>query len=331
MKKYIYASFLILSCLTLNAQITLNAETHTPKLGDNISYSELQFPWNTLTEAGANMTWDFSGSSSDGSTVHMVDPAESEISNIFSSSDLYDLGSQVFYTITDTSVLFDGGGVMGDYEKFNFHQKPSVLKFPLTFGDSYNELAFGEAVAASGMFDLWLEGTWDVEVDGYGTLILPNTTLNNVLRVKTTYNETLTEMSFGSQNTFLRITYAWYDFYNNHPVAKYQLSYVNGASDPSIRRASVMNEADLITSVQTTVQTDGISLFPNPASGYITVENNMENAKCFFYQQDGTKLKSVDISVGQQDIDISDLPSGIYVLKFINDKKIVTRKVFIAK
>lgn len=65
---------------------------------------------------------------------------------------------------------------------------------------------------------------------------------------------------------------------------------------------------------ETTSSQKGMSIYPNPTSGPLTVKTE-DNAKAEIYSQDGKLLRNLDMKKGTNETDISELPNGVYILK----------------
>lgn len=65
---------------------------------------------------------------------------------------------------------------------------------------------------------------------------------------------------------------------------------------------------------ETTSSQKGMSIYPNPTSGHLTIKTE-DNAKAEIYSQDGKLLRNVDMKKGTNETDISELPNGVYILK----------------
>ncbi|KXH82741.1 T9SS type A sorting domain-containing protein [Chryseobacterium kwangjuense] len=65
---------------------------------------------------------------------------------------------------------------------------------------------------------------------------------------------------------------------------------------------------------ETTSSQKGISIYPNPTSGPLTIKTE-DNAKAEIYSQDGKLLRNLDMKKGTNQTDISELPNGVYILK----------------
>ncbi len=67
-----------------------------------------------------------------------------------------------------------------------------------------------------------------------------------------------------------------------------------------------------------------VSVFPNPASDFITVTNDDVVKNIFVFNMVGRKIKTFDIVKGER-YEITDLPDGLYVIQLISrNNKVMT-------
>lgn len=68
---------------------------------------------------------------------------------------------------------------------------------------------------------------------------------------------------------------------------------------------------------------------PNPTNGMfrVSASGSMAGGRIELLSQSGTVIRIIDISSFDATVDISDLPSGIYVLRFVTDTKVLQQKV----
>ena len=71
-----------------------------------------------------------------------------------------------------------------------------------------------------------------------------------------------------------------------------------------------------------------VSVFPNPATEYITVTNEETVKNIFVFNLVGRKIKTFDVTKGER-YEISDLPNGLYVVQLIgrNNKVMTTQRL----
>ena len=73
----------------------------------------------------------------------------------------------------------------------------------------------------------------------------------------------------------------------------------------------------------------GISIYPNPAHDNITIETSftLSQVQLSISNLDGKQLITRQITQPKTQIDISNLPNGVYFVRVTNDKTIVTGKI----
>jgi hypothetical protein len=78
-----------------------------------------------------------------------------------------------------------------------------------------------------------------------------------------------------------------------------------------------------------TVVADGISIYPNPAGDYIYIKNLPEETAIGIFNIQGKLLKNI-IANGSEEVDVSDLPSGVYIIKLqLSGKEVETIAHFV--
>lgn len=69
----------------------------------------------------------------------------------------------------------------------------------------------------------------------------------------------------------------------------------------------------------------GMSIYPNPTSGPLTVKTE-DNTKAEIYSQDGKLLRNLEMKKGTNQTDISELPNGVYILKTLSVSSKIIKK-----
>ena len=74
--------------------------------------------------------------------------------------------------------------------------------------------------------------------------------------------------------------------------------------------------------------TPSASVFPNPATEYITVTNDDAVRNIYVFNLVGRKIKTFDVTKGDR-YEISDLPNGLYVIQLIGktNKVLTTQRL----
>ena len=195
----------------------------TPEIGDTWTITFMEADNFDPGSGGANQTWDFSGldiSNAIDLNVQILDQANIPGGPSYPDADFvwYLQGFEVYnyYTVDqDSLTLIAGASIQNEEVDFEtiFIDPEDGLHFPMNYGDTYDyysqfeQIIFGTSIGIN-------ERNGMVNVDAYGTVITPNGTYDNLLRI------IITETSFGSTNT----QYAWLDVNNFVPVFLYETS-----------------------------------------------------------------------------------------------------------
>ncbi|MCE3227110.1 MAG: hypothetical protein K0S32_1661, partial [Bacteroidetes bacterium] len=260
--------------------------------------------------AGANQTWNFSNliSSNDTITEWMVLPSTVPNASLYPSSNLvekYSDGRYVFIDKTTTQNLLVG------YSETNLDIKypDPVLSAqrPVTFGSIFTDTFTSNFVANS--YNFSGGGTVTINADAYGTLILPNGTYSNVLRISTTQIQVDTLIQFAiTSTTTIKIT-TWFDA--NHNSALLKIDSVGSPSFSQKRVHYLLSESAV--GIKEGTQQESLRFYPNPASKEISIHAD-ESGACDFYNVAGQKVKTVQLERGVNKITISELESGKYYM-----------------
>jgi len=188
-------------------------------------------------QPGENAIWDFSYLKPEKDTIteRIMVPDALKSANDYPQSTLveqYSDGSAV-YLKTGAHKRYLLGYVSGDSKIKIRYPKPVLLALrPFSYGDSLSE-PYTTAYSVNGM-DFTGTGMATVEADGFGTLILPNKTYPNTLRIKIIQKQSdmMTQYHSGSETTV--ITYVWFD--KNHSSALLKMTETKSQyhSDKSI-------------------------------------------------------------------------------------------------
>jgi hypothetical protein len=73
----------------------------------------------------------------------------------------------------------------------------------------------------------------------------------------------------------------------------------------------------------------GLSIYPNPANGKLFVKNAVKGSKASLHSLTGQQVLTAELSTGVNTFDVSNVQSGIYMLKIVNGTSIETYKIVI--
>ncbi|NOQ27947.1 MAG: T9SS type A sorting domain-containing protein [Bacteroidales bacterium] len=107
-----------------------------------------------------------------------------------------------------------------------------------------------------------------------------------------------------------------------------------GASDVTnfCLPATAFNFAATTSSFDNAITIPAVNVYPNPASSYINVQvtNAKANGMISIYSATGALVKLVEMDESEREIDISELPSGLYLITVETKKEAITKQ-FIKK
>lgn len=219
------------SCSATFAQFTLTMEDHYPSIGDEVYYTNHINAADTLDmiDGGAGLVWDFSGmEGGEQLSYHYEEPELGVIPEDFPNADWVEIGlgyangsysaGESYYSEGAQGVSIVGQYIEG-YGKVDFSSPRLIFPFPMDYGeivtDPWEAVAYNDATGDEDQ----RVGESEIEFDGYGTLILPHITLNDVVRLRQVSEQ---EIDLGGMEVTFRDTVVlWFSNDYNHYVASY--------------------------------------------------------------------------------------------------------------
>jgi hypothetical protein len=339
--KQIY--LMIAACLAANfclAQPTITGNAVTPSAGETYTYHGYDASTFNPGASGANVTWDFSGVASSGATTYSyINTGSAPHGSSFPSSNvaIYDAAapSESFYQL-DASQYSVAGIVQGNNDIVDDYNGDirEIVKFPITYQNTFNETFSGTQFIAQVPFTWNRGGNITIEADGYGTLIMPYGTINNVLRIKTTtvYSDTDPAQVF-PPNNYSEELYLWY-----HPSTKsFLFSYVafelvdfgtTTYTGTYLDQVHVGVEELLASAID-------LKMYPNPTNDQLSVSFDLQNRSEVQIQvTDMTGRIVMDVPVSSvsagtqtKTVDLSTLQTGMYMVSILVDNRKVTKMI----
>ncbi|HBG70380.1 MAG: hypothetical protein A2W93_15670 [Bacteroidetes bacterium GWF2_43_63] len=326
------------------AQITLSA-SNTPKAEYKYTFQKIQFNYSDLFHAGADTVWDISGAvfTGDSSTIHYTqDTAFDPFPGCCMTNELHDYLNNLdnsflqvngyVYQITDTAFIIAYERRSDQYTSCFVMDDKSypIISFPFGYG-SINE-----------RHDNMQEKTiaWQKEGDAWGSLICPDTTYQNVLRIKTTdstfYQPIPNHPGAAGGNS---VKYEWYNADSDVPVLSLSFNYWyywDSVSDYWGRDTTALlyqskTYLPLDTPFHVIVPENSIVLYPNPATNTIAIEGNDSISELVIYNTSGYAVMHFNqITAGKKvRVNISTLSKGLYIAAGKFTSEVSFRKKFI--
>ncbi|HRD52670.1 MAG TPA: T9SS type A sorting domain-containing protein [Flavobacteriales bacterium] len=301
---------------------------------------DVAFPITDAGPGGNNVTWDFGTSSFSGTqwTYTAQTAASTPLAAEFPAATMA-LFSQLS---TDLSgyFFFDfnaGFTEHGEWLSDGTEEYPDVNSDPLTFfttplsatstgSDTYaNIIGIG-----GGLDEIAVSGTHTWAVDGYGTLVLPNATYTDVLRIHAIQSETNTITVSGIEISFdvYREEWWWVKAGVPFPLLVYSLETEDGETNPSSRAALIGFNGATSIAEQAALP---IRVYPNPVRDVVTMELEANGTVQYRVLDPlGREALHGSVSAGgtlRHSIDFAALNTGIYQLEVRSQQGIATARL----
>ena len=272
--------------------------------------------------AGANQTWNFAGIGNTGSTTAQFlavsstpNGAQFSNSNIASSSS----GAYAYYNSSPSALTLNGIVSPSSGPIITYSNGEDGLRFPFTYGNSYTDT--WAATFTSGV-DFFRTGSTTVTADGYGTLITPQGTFTNVLRIH--FVQTYHDSSDFAEGDYTNDEYFWYKEGIKEALASTYTFTSNFAGQTNTSTGG--SYASGTVGVQENNTTLAFVLAPNPAQDKINItltDINPHQIKGRIMNQLGQEVSNTEnvayLYGNTMQFDVAHLRNGVYQLQLINE------------
>lgn len=315
MKKLLLFTFLLTPFIALVAQPTISSSINGGA-GDVFNYIDVQTEGFDPGAAGANVTWDFSDIIESGAEYGytLVDVASTPDGGDFPGSNLAaDNGADTYGYFKVTANEFTNYGASTSTSIVFYENPEEIFIYPMSFGttntdDFYSEFFSGIPFVRSGSVTM--------EVDAYGTLILPSGTYTDVLRVKVK-EDYMDEADLLPTPIIYDFTnYYWLKTGVKGPLFQYFDLITDGGFPFESQQAAYAENIAVGIAEQNTIQ--NLTIFPNPVKDIATiiVPDDINRADVFIYNNLGQVVSSTVETVNHNTIALSvdKLQSGVYMI-----------------
>lgn len=315
-----------------SAQLTLTKAANEPIVGDTESKKGYDSVGVIPKNTGANQTWNFNAFTANVNTSSstFTTPASVPASAPFTGVTLVEDqggGNYNFWKATTTN--YELLGSASSTLTFNYNGSSAIAAiWPINMGYTNTDTYSG---TVSGIASGNLTGTINTVGAGTGTLTIPGgTNFTGILQVKTTNTVIVVVTIPPTTLTVKGIDYTYY-----HGTQKFPLMTVS-YQDQGTGYTGVtwLNQA-LITGLNDKNFDATFQVFPNPAKDAFNVtlsNSNNENGTIVIYNAVGQVVKTIELgnaSLLEKNINISDLSSGIYIVKTTLGNKASARRLLV--
>jgi len=342
MKTLTTIMILLISGLAAFTQVTLNG-SYNLEPGD--TYRNDTYDGVTGINpgpAGAGVSWDFgtipNGTFIEGIPALCVEPAgtlfadSSAVSgaNLCTKNSEGSDGPYVYYSMSGTGQTLLGLGYYesGNTSFTNYTDQLTAIEFPFAYGDEFSDtyeyLMWN--VSAGGYF-MRDSGSVHVEADAWGSIVTPEGSWDNVLRVTTT-TVSYMWMDFGTgwvfTGIFTDVSHNWYAQGIKIPVMS-----ISNFDDFPEYVVVYLAEHNFPVGIPEPEMND-LMIYPNPATGMVWIRSEQELRSVRIFSMDGRSLKEhYQHSAGHEmkGIPLQGMKPGLYLIeaklksgRFITDR-----------
>lgn len=328
-----------LALASAGAQPIINS-VNLPILGDNppiIYCTDVPVESTLDAETGANYNWDFSGLTTESvQGFDFVDPSSTPWAADFTGSDVCGVDEQTdahTYYMSNSSALSNTGYRFvispGDTLEVNYGDPEQIIDFPFTYNDYATDAFSGNGVAAG--FSVTMNGSISYTADGYGTLVLPNATYQNVIRYRMDRTETTSFQGFPS-GTVVKDQWVWISADYRYWLLLMELIDDGAGVDDNVWYQSSPQPVVATSIAENTIDAE-IDVYPNPATVGEVIRFSRplaSNEHAEVYGPDG-RIVWVQ-SFGNSGFTIPELALGVYTVLFKNaDQQIIKSQKLIVQ
>ena len=319
---YILVSILFLGSAVV-AQPQINSG-NLPQLGDHITIaicSDIPNPTTLDAQTGANHTWDFSTLTElEEQFFDFVNPSSTYWPTTYQNSNICGASWEdgySFYNISANALTTEGNKLIlspGDTASIIYTDQEQIVPIPYSMGTTFSDNFSGTGFVSG--FNASISGTIAFEADGYGTLILPNATYQNVVRYRFDRVQTNTVSGFPpSQQT--KTQWAWVSA--DHRFWLLLIEDINDGFSTSYLTWYDKAPQGVLIGVDEVASANNISVFPTPVSANGTLQLSRvlaANETLELYDMQGRVVKSINAATSSVYLD--GVTTGIYLLKITN-------------
>jgi hypothetical protein len=329
MKKLIFTYFLLFAALGAFPQgPTLTSSNSAPQPGDSFTRYNADTTGVVPGDPGTGKIWDFSSLVLQTSylTYNYVDPSTTPYGALFPDATVSYSNDPIYGYYKVTSSEYEIIGLSSSLNSW-FYSNPEIMfSYPFSYGSNLVDSLYATSFYLG--INHYRIGTRTTVADGYGTLILPSGTYDNMLRVKVIQN--YSDSSSTKVVHVYGVTYSWYDGVNKTPA--FMISTLSNTVDGTTTSVKMVNISSAVNGVaDNKTRIEAIVLYPNPSNNKVsiilpdtwaTIDNiiSVYNTGGLLMSQQHIRNKSIEL-------DISTLPGGIYIINITNDKNTMVSKL----
>ena len=330
MKKIILIMLLAIVVIQLEAQITLTQSNNAYQIGDEYVGTDINIDGIEPGDAGENVTWDFSNlTETVPFTATVVNASNTPYTDLFSLAteaiyiDTTTTNTYYYYNSTSEALQYMGTG-RNDDNHFLFYDFEKYLSYPFTYGSVFTDdymYMFGT--------DYEAHGEVTVTADAYGTLITPEETFENVIRIKTEMHSLDTFFFYSEPFYFYEyenVKYQWFNNESHYPIMSIYNYHEVGEWGFEGGFGHYLTDYTTVTNIEN--NNSEISVFPNPSTGTFTITNyELQIMNIEITDITGKLIYKSELVIPNSQFVIN--KKGIYFININTENKTYTEKIII--
>jgi hypothetical protein len=331
MKKIYFAIFSALLCNHISkAQLTLTKAVNEPVIGDLSVYHRWDSTSALDNNPGPNTFWDFSALTTNTAVTvsQYTTVASTPSASAFSNATFAEFDGNAGYTYwkatTTATPQLELLGIIQPSLSINLNNNSAIVAvWPIAYGYNKNDALAGTVTTATAGLGGTATGNINTLGSGTGTVLLPGgLTFTNVLQVTATQTINIALM-FGpipaGTATVISKNVQYYHSSQKFPILTANYQTVSGSF--SGNTASIRINNNVIQSIKEGSLNADLLVYPNPAADHLNISLTNQKAETVtvkILNNLGQLVKAVELGKStniNQQIDLSGLSSGIYIIK----------------
>lgn len=337
MKYLLLTTVSLTFCMLTFSQSVIELEDFTPEFGEEIPMHKSEYV--NPGEGGENQIWDFSNLPITGDFIISVDdpinftwpqPSLEGTTHVLISTSSGDREYVRFADNRKERLFVDEP----DYVVQNYQEAELILQFPLQYGNTFED----DYVKVRDPLEDYASteyGHVSSTVDGFGTLVLPSGSFENVFRITNTTTGTRVQETISD-------TYTW-EFSRTetrYVVAGIHVDLLRFTTSQVVNGFTVTSAVMIAGEPLDLNRSESITnfkLYPSPASTFIQMDFNLESTS-----EVTLKLMTVDGRIVEQDflgmisagnnqvrLDLPTLSAGVYLLHVLTGDGVYAHRLLI--
>jgi hypothetical protein len=315
------------------AQPILDAANSAPQPGQ--SYTINQGLYQPPPVGGAAQVWDFSTLATQGSAlVELVAPAGTASAASFPTSDVVEtsVASAQLRYFENSPLGLILLGYSAPSQGFLLPFSPPIMArpYPCTFDNEWSG-TYGGSTTFQG-FNVLVSGSYEGEADGYGTVVMPWGTVENVLRTRLLLTETQLFIGAG-QSVNQQETWDFHAPGSSYPLIRFsERRTQNQGGEFDVDTQSLLWMGNSTTAVHGHEEAGMLSIFPNPATEAVTISTTERIEDLRVMDATGRQVKALrpmGTTSAVYTLDLNGLAAGAYTVQvqLVNGQLAVSKLV----